>query len=277
MPEIIKVIFLAVIQGISEFLPISSSGHLAIFSRMFDIDPESSLLLAIVLHAGTLLAILIFYFHILKEIVFKFKINILLNVFLGSIPIVIAGITLHLTKTTDFLFNNMYFPGIGLLITGVILIFGHKPPKSKMNDEKNLEEMKIKDSLIIGFFQGLAILPGISRSGSTIASALTRNVKKEDAATFSFLLAVPAITGALVIEIISKLLKNQSLNDSNNIETSLLVLGFAISGIVGYISLRLLLKTLKKNSLAGYGYYCLSIGMITITYQLLTSTTFKFF
>ncbi len=264
--EFIKIIFLAIIQGITEFLPISSSGHLAICENILNSGDGHKILIATVLHAGTLLSILIFYRKILKGLIQKDKRNIIINIIVASIPIGVIGISLHLSGLTDSLFNNMYFPGIGLFFTGIILLLASDKKKNAENAIQ-LEKMSIKTSMIIGCFQGLAILPGISRSGTTIATALKLKVNKESAATFSFLIAIPAIAGASTVEMISTLTKHNL--EITGINWSALGVGFAVSAIVGYFALKILLKAVKRGSLKGYAIYCFCLGTFAVVYKLM--------
>ncbi len=262
--EFTKIILLAIIQGVTEFLPISSSGHLAICEKVLDVGEGHRILIATVLHAGTLLSILVFYRETLIDLLKFQKRNVIINIIVASIPIGIIGVSLHFSGLTEKLFNNMYFPGIGLILTGIILFVASDKKKNAENNIK-LEDITIKTSLLIGIFQGLAVLPGISRSGSTIASALKLKVSKEAAATFSFLIAIPAIAGASIVEMASTIMKHDI--ETVGIDWSVLGSGFIVSGIVGYFSLKILLKAVKKGSLRGYACYCFALGIATVFYK----------
>ncbi len=185
---------------------------------------------------------------------------------MASIPIGVIGMSLHFSGLTDSLFNNMYFPGIGLFLTGIILFLASNKKKNAKNSIQ-LENMTIKTSLIIGCFQGLAILPGISRSGSTIATALKLKITKESAATFSFLIAIPAIAGASTVEMISTLTKHNL--ELESVNWSALGVGFAVSAIVGYFALQLLLKAVQRGSLKRYAIYCFCLGTFAVVYKLM--------
>ena len=262
--EYFKVIFLAVLQGITEFLPISSSGHLAITQHLLGISEDSSLFLAVLLHAGTLLAIIVYYFKELLSLLLKKNHRIILLLIVGTIPAGIMGVLIKGTGITDNLFSNLFIPGFGLLITGSLLKWGMN---TKNEGTKELKDLKIKDSVIVGLFQAFAIFPGISRSGSTIVGSISQKLKRTDAATFSFLLAIPAIGGAAFVEILSYIKKSHMFSDP--IPTFALILGFIISAVVGYFSLKILLRSLKKGSLTPYAYYCFILGGIVIIWQLI--------
>jgi undecaprenyl-diphosphatase len=261
---VFKIIFLAVLQGITEFLPISSSGHLAICQSILGISEDSSMLLVIVLHAGTLVAIVIFYFRVLIDLLKKENHKIVVLVFIGTIPAGIFGVLIKLTGFADIAFSNLILVGVCLLITASLLKWG----MNAEDGEKEIKDLSFKQALIVGVFQAFALFPGISRAGTTIIGSIIQKLKRSEAATFSFLLAIPAIGGAAFVEILSSILKPGSVGEE--ISLSLLTLGFVLSGVVGYFSLKILLKSLKKGNLNIYAYYCFSLGAIVILWQLIT-------
>ena len=263
MTPFLKIIFLAVVQGITEFLPISSSGHLAILQDLFNIKGNETLLISVVLHAGTLVAILIFYFKEIIQMLTPTKRKAILIIIIGSIPAGIIGVLIKGTRLDDIIFANMLIPGIGLLITAFLLKYG----MGKSGGTKVITDLTIKDSLFVGLFQAFAILPGISRAGSTISGSLIKKLKTTEAATFSFLLAVPAIAGATFVEIASHLFKSQE-KLHQVIPNSALVLGFIISIIIGYFSLKVLIHILKRGKLNIFAYYCFFLGITVIAWQL---------
>lgn len=254
----IKVIFLACVQGVTEFLPVSSSGNLAVFENLLGIHSESALTLTIVLHAGTLLAIIIFYLKTIIWVLKKKNWIVIFYIILGSIPAGIVGIALKKSGAADLFFSNLIVPGIGLLITGSFLMFIFK----KRETGKTLKEITPINAIIIGIFQAIAIVPGISRSGSTISAATMQKIEQKEAATFSFLLAIPAIGGAAFLELISCLKKGNTSPEA--ISSQILLVGFIISAIVGYFSLILLIKSLKKGTLRPYSYYCFCLGAFAL-------------
>jgi len=263
MHELLKILILAAVQGCAEFLPISSSGHLAILSNLMDVQ-SNVLTLTIVLHAGTLLAILVYYFKFLLSLIKKKDYRLLMLVVVSTIPTVVIGMLLRKSELDELLFNNLIFPGVGLIVTGIILLNGLKGSGS---NDIEVHSMTIKKALAIGVAQGLAIFPGISRSGSTISAALKLGIRSEDAATFSFMLAIPVIAGASLLELISGVEHNSA--DLSAIRLEHLTLGFIVSAVVGFYSLKLLISTLKKNKLTGYAYYCITVGTLVIMWTLL--------
>jgi len=262
MPELIKVIILAVVQGFAEFLPISSSGHLAILGQFMKLD-SNVLTLTVVLHAGTLLAILVYYFRFLADLIRQRDKKLMILVAVSTIPTVTMGLLLRQSGYDEVLFNNLIFPGIGLLVTGIIILNGLS---HKRENDIEVHSMTLSKALAIGIAQGFAIFPGISRSGSTISVALKLGIRKEDAATFSFMLAIPVIAGASMLEIISGLEHNSG--DLSALGLEHLAIGFIVSAVVGYLSLKLLIAILKKNKLTGFAYYCIGLGTCVIGWSL---------
>ena len=258
----IKVIFLAVLQGITEFLPISSSGHLAVCQNILGIKDESSVLLAVILHAGTLLAIIIYYFKVLIGLLNKKNHRIILLIIIGTIPAGIFGILIKKAGFVDAIFSNMLIPGIGLLITASLLKWG----MNRNEGTNEIKDLSFIQALTVGLFQAFAIFPGISRSGSTIVGSVSQKLKRSEAATFSFLLAIPAIGGAALIEILSYIKNPHSIGEQFPGLT--LIIGFIISAVVGFFALKILLRSLKKGSLKVYAYYCFALGTIIIIWQI---------
>jgi len=220
---------------------------------------------SIVLHAGTLIAILVFYSNEIIQLFMQKKWKTFVIIVIGSIPAGIFGILIKGTGLDDVIFSNMLIPGIGLIITAIILRFGVK----SSGGTRNIDSLTVKESLYIGLFQAFAIFPGISRSGSTIAGALVKKLKSTEAATFSFLLAIPAIAGAIFVELASHVMKSSLELSSQSIPNSALILGFFISAIIGYFSLKILINILKKDKLNMFAYYCFTLGIIVIIWKLI--------
>jgi undecaprenyl-diphosphatase len=252
----VQAVFLAIVQGLTEFLPVSSSGHLVILQKLLDFS-QPPVIFDILVHVGTLGAIL-FYFKkqlisILKGI-FKKKdaeLKIFYFVLIGSLPAGVIGFFLQ--HYIEQIFDSLRLVGFSLLITAGIL-FSSKFIKAPGKDFKYLNW---KNTLFIGFFQALAILPGVSRSGSTIISGLWQDFKRETAFLFSFYLAIPAILGALVLQI-------PDLFSQAGADFSKGLLGMIVAGIVGYFSLSILERTLKSAKLHWLGLYCLILGLIVL-------------
>lgn len=259
--SLLFVIFMAVIQGIAEFLPISSSGHLAILGRLFAFDAKTNATLNIILHAGTLLAIIVYYFKELINILKKYDFNLIGKLIVATIPVGIAGIAVKAMAWDESIFNDLFVPGIGFLITATLLLWGQKN-----KEQKSLDKLTFKQSLLIGLAQAIAVLPGISRAGSTISAGLKCGLAKADAARFSFLLAIPAIGGVVFVKMLM-LLKNTKLT-LHSLNVSYLAIGFIVSALVGYFSLRLLLKLLKRGDFKYFAWYLYALGLITLAWAI---------
>lgn len=262
--SLIFIIFMAIIQGIAEFLPISSSGHLAILGRLFAFDAETNATLNIVLHAGTLLAIIVYYFKELINIFKKYDFDLIGKIIIATIPVGVVGIIVKSMAWDESIFNNLFVPGIGFLITATILLWGQK---SKGN--KTLDKLSFKQSILIGLAQAIAVFPGISRAGSTISAGLKCGLAKADAARFSFLLAMPAIGGVVLVKIFL-LLKNNKFT-LHSLSTSDLAIGFIVSAVVGYFSLRLLLKLLKHGDFKYFAWYLYLLGIATLFWAIVNA------
>ena len=236
---------LAVVQGLTEFLPVSSSGHLALASQIMNI-PEGSLAFDIILHLGTLLAVFAYYWKDITNLckgLFKGErksIILALTLAAGTIPVAVIGYLFG-----DFIASlreSIVFVSSALIVTGFILFVTSKIPKKK---EK--ESVTFKRGLLVGLAQTIAIFPGISRSGTTICAGLSVGLSREEAARFSFLLAIPAILGAAVKE----------LPDASwSIPFSNIIIGFVVSAVVGFAALTLLVKFVKAGKLSRFAWYC---------------------
>lgn len=250
-----QAIFLAVVQGITEFLPVSSSGHLVLFQKIFGMV-KPPVLFDVLLHFGTLLAILFFLkkeiFDLFKN--FRKKKKLWAFLVVGSIPAAVFGYLLN--SKVEQIFNSLFLVGVCWVIFGLILPISQFFRFQKAKLERKIEDVTTKDSLIIGLFQASALFPGISRSGSTIIGAFWRNFSKESAFKLSFLLSIPAILGAVVLE-----LKDGHLDGVSSIEG---LMAIVLSALVGYFSLVLLQKILKSNKFYYFGFYCLILGVFTL-------------
>lgn len=259
--ELIKVGILAVFQGVAEFLPISSSGHLQVLQFLLGFDPESNIFLSVVLHAGTLLAILIFYFSTLWEILQKRQFRLVAAIIIGTIPAGVVGVAIKASGIDGIIFTSLLVPAVGFLFTAFLLLYALKSrPEDEESSALPLAEITMKKALLIGIAQAVAITPGISRSGSTIAAGLKVNLKKADCARFSFLLAIPAIGGAIVLELKDVLTEPGDISAGNVITW---IFGFFVAAAVGYFSLKLLLGMLQKGKLQYFAWYLLGASIFT--------------
>ncbi|MGL6196181.1 MAG: undecaprenyl-diphosphate phosphatase [Thermoguttaceae bacterium] len=261
MEKLIETLILAIVQGIGEFLPISSSGHIIAVNDLFLVCGLSSLpdpvLLGILLHFGTLIAVLVVFWRRIVSL-FTSDRRALALILVGTIPAVIIGLPLEKyckPLLESSLLTGFCFIGTAFLLLYTIKIEKHEPGKLQYRN------MSFFDALFIGLFQGIAILPGFSRSGFTIVAGLFRKLKREEAATFSFLLAIPVIGGKGLLEIF-KLLKNSGTDKSSDF--ALLFLGMFASFVVGIISLIWLLKWLKQGKLHYFAYWLFVVGPLVI-------------
>ncbi|MEZ6091181.1 MAG: undecaprenyl-diphosphate phosphatase [Pirellulaceae bacterium] len=250
-----EMILLAIIQGIAEFLPISSSGHLVIFGKLIGVAEESATV-NIVLHAGTLASILVVYWRRIINLLTEDR-RVIPLLIVGTIPAGIAGIII---KTQyESVLESPLVAGWMLLITGgLLLLLKQIPDKSE-----RYQSLPWSKAFEVGMFQALALMPGISRSGSTIVGGRLLGLSKEDAVTFSFLLAIPAILGATVLE-----LKDLAESGMSAARITPLVVGAAVAFIVGIFALRWLIAWSRQGRLHLFAYWCIPVGIATIIWQL---------
>ena len=251
---------LAVIQGITEFLPVSSSGHLVLLGKLFGFTGSENMTLGILLHAGSLFAIVAFYFKTLIGFFKKDQLHLMAMVILGSVPAGVAGVALEVSGVNTELFSNPAAVGLCLWITATILRFTSKPSLCAKCEPVELKKITLKQTLIIGFAQMFAILPGVSRSGSTIAAGVLCGVKREDAATFSFLLATPAICGAILLEIL-KFFKHGAVIQGS---ASALIAAVIISAVTSFGALKLLVNIVKRGKLVWFSWYLYAAGALAL-------------
>lgn len=275
MAELIQAIILGIVQGISEFVPISSSGHLVIIPWFFGWE-KPSLLFDTILHWGTLVSILMVFWRDFWNITVAvirglgqrsladFNARLGWFIVIGSIPAAVIGLSFK--SFFEALFFSPQSVGFFLLVTGTLLLGSEWLARRMIERKRPLTAMTLRDTIIIGFGQALALAPGISRSGSTIAAGLIAGLNRETAARFSFLLGTPAFFGAGLLELIDAMAEDQA-----NVAAQLpeLIVGFIVSAIVGYISIRFLLAYLRTHSLNVFAYYCYGMGLFVIVLSLL--------
>jgi undecaprenyl-diphosphatase len=252
----LEAFILGLIQGLTEFLPISSTGHLYLGRHLFGLD-EAGLFLDTMLHIGTLLAVFVIYKEELLYIIKKPFSKLTFLLIIGTIPAVVIGLLFK-----DY-FEEISKTGVTIgwefLITGVFLWFAD----GVKNGYKRMNDITYTDALVIGTFQAAAIFPAISRSGLTIVGGLLRKLDRETAAYFSFLLSIPAIAGAIVLQSLD-LLEGKV----ENISASALVIGTVSSALFGYLAVRWMINYLKKHSLKGFAVYVWLLGLIVLTFQM---------
>lgn len=256
MSDFLKVMILAVVQGVTEFLPISSSGHLVVLEHVMGLeDAEQNLYLTILLHAGTLLAILVYYVKDLIALIRKRESRVILLIMIGTAPIVLVG--LFLESYIEDAFGNLWFTILSFLLTALLLLLLHKRTSGKVE----METMTWRAALAIGLMQCVAVLPGVSRSGSTISTATRCGLTGEAAARFSFFLGIPAIGGATLLKFFDVV---RAGSNPTTIALPTLVIGFFVSFVVGYFSLALLIRTLQGGKFHYFGYYCLGLALFLL-------------
>ena len=264
----ISVIILAIIQGIAEFLPISSSAHLIIFREVFGIGKDVisgdlGLTFDIALHLGTALAIIVFFFKDFLNMAIKgftkgVKDNdgkIMWYLIAATVPAALAGVLFE-DVIDNVIREKYYLIAIALIVMGVIIYLVDK----KCPRDKEIKDMTLKDALIIGCSQVFALIPGFSRSGTTIAAGRALHLEREDAAKFSFYLSLPVVMGAVVLQLIKV---DFSIIASN---VSILLVGIVISFIIGILCIRFLLKYLRSNDFKVFMWYRLVLGIGVLIY-----------
>ena len=243
----LDIVILSIIQGITEFIPVSSSSHLLLFSKIKDFN-YMSLEIDVSLHLGSLIAIIIYFW---KDLLNIYKNKILINlIFFGSIPLIICGYFFYNFGIIDYV-RNLRVIAWTTLIFGIILFFADK----QIQNKKIEKDLNLKSIFMIGLFQALSIIPGVSRSGIVISACRFSNFKRVDAAKVSFLLSIPALAGASVLSLIN--MPDKSLDFNLAICLSIL-----FSFIFSYITIKLLLYYLEKFSLKIFVYYRLVLSLL---------------
>lgn len=257
---------LGIIQGLTEYLPVSSSGHLAIGQALFGMsDGEDNLMFTVAVHVATVLSTLVVLWSEIEWIVkgiFKFEMNdemkYALNIVVSMIPVGIVGLFFK-DQVEEIFGSGLLVVGFCLLITASLLTFSYYArPRQK-------EHISWKDALVIGIAQAVAVLPGVSRSGSTIATGIMLGNKKEKLAQFSFLMVIPPILGEALLDVI-KAMKGEAV--MGNIETVPLIVGFVAAFISGCLACKWMINIVKRGKLIYFGIYCAIIGVVTILLSL---------
>jgi undecaprenyl-diphosphatase len=285
--SIIEAIILGAVQGITEFLPVSSSGHLVLLQEIFGIQ-EPTLLFDTMVHVGTLVAVCSVLWKDIWSLLKKIIQPLTLYLIIGTIPAVVAALLFR--GSIEAAFSSTSFLGFAFLITTGLLVFSELFYKRKRNasgdasgdkaDNKDNNEVAVSnegqaevhltgkgpenmtwiDALIIGIFQAVAITPGISRSGATLSAAFIRGLSRDFAVRFSFLLSIPAILGALVLQI-----KDLGSEGSvGGIGAVPLAVGAIVAAVVGFFSIKLMLKIVREKSLLGFALYTGILGILVL-------------
>lgn len=264
-------VILGIIQGLTELLPVSSSAHLVIAQSLIKGFHQPGVLFDVILHLGTLLAVIFFFRKEIFDITMALiplkwrpascchedsgligaRRKLALLIIIGTVPAGIMGVLFR--DEIHRLFESVEITAVMLLITGVLLFASDNIKNANRLEDK----MNIADSVLIGIAQGIALIPGISRSGSTIAFGIFRGIDRETAARFSFLLSIPAITGAAVLE--SRYVTSVPLSDLPTYG-----MGFLMAAVTGFLSLKFLFLILKRKGLKVFAYYCWFAGCVTL-------------
>lgn len=262
----LEALILGLVQGLTEYLPVSSSGHLAIGSALFGIQGEENLAFTIVVHVATVLSTLVILWKEVEWIfrgLFRFEMNretrYVFNILVSMIPIGIVG--LFFKDQVEKIFGSgLLIVGCMLLVTAALLAFSYyAKPRQK-------ENISLKDAFIIGLAQACAVLPGLSRSGTTIATGLLLGDNKAKLAQFSFLMVIPPILGEALLDSI-KALKGEAI--AGDIPAISLVVGFVAAFLSGCVACKWMINIVKKGKLIYFALYCAIVGAITIIFTLI--------
>jgi len=266
--EYIEAVVLGAVQGVAEFLPISSSGHLVILGELIqrstgrEVDPESNLRMNVALHVGTLLSIFWVYRRDLWSL--RKQPKVVAAVILATLPLVAIGLS-PLKDTVEAGFNTPLIAGCCLLVTAGLLASAHRFETERLA----LDDLSPWRAGAIGLFQAIALFPGISRSGSTISGGLLMGFRRDVAANFSFFIAIPAIAGAAILTLKDALAEPDEVAAGSGYELGPILLGTLVSFAVGLLALRWLLRLISQRRLLWFAWYCAAVGSLTILWQLI--------
>lgn len=270
--SIFEAIIQGVLQGITEFLPVSSSGHLALFQHFSKVEAESSGFIMALLHLGTLVAIFVAFretiwalikeaLSMLKDIfTLKFTLKQMNDERKMIVMLIVATLPLVILYPFKSVYDSIVAKG-GLLLLGFCFLYTSAIlfiSDRRDNGKKTVREMSYGNALFIGLFQGIALFPGISRSGSTIGSSLIAGFSKDFAVKFSFILGIPAILGGCLVEI------KEAMETSVPVEILPMAIGFVVAAIVGYLSIKMIDWLVKTDKYKVFAYYTLVVGIITL-------------
>ena len=270
-------ILLGIVQGLAEFLPISSSGHLSVFQNFFGMSQSASenLFFDVLLHLGTLAAVFVAYWSEIKAIILeglamvglrklprgqkpdRLSRRMILFIIAGTLPLIVV---LPVKDVVDGLYSNTIFIGFAFLVTGTLLFLSDRMTRGN----KDLKTSTVVDVLLVGCAQAVAVVPGLSRSGSTIAAGLSRGFSREFAVKFSFLLSIPAVLGANLLSLIDAI--------QVGVDWSLMPMylaGVVTAAVSGYLAICLLKFITQKGSFGAFCYYCWGAGLVTLILSLI--------
>ncbi len=263
-------IILGFVQGVAEFLPISSSGHLSILQNVFGME-EPDNLFNVLLHFATLIAVCVYYWRDIVDMILEFfrgvgalfsrkkqsgpvppARRLVMMVILGTLPLFLV---LPIEDKVEALGGSNLFVGIALLLTGVLLFWSDRMARGR----KDARTATVADALLTGVAQAIAVIPGLSRSGCTIAAGMARGLERKFAVRFSFLLSLPAVLGATLLKVIDVA--------GSSIDSKLLpiyLVGMVVAGVVGYFSIKLVNLLASKGKFGNFAYYCWIVGLAAV-------------
>ncbi len=253
---ILEAFILGIVQGLTEFLPVSSSGHLVLVQKLFGIE-GGVVFFNVAVHLATLFAVCIALWEEVLKLIKKPICKMTGSLVIATVPAVLVGLLLN--DVFDNITASGATVGIGLLVTGTVLLVTIKLKPGT----RNLDNLKWHDALITGLAQAIAIVPGISRSGMTIVANLSLKMKKELAVKFAFLMSIPVILGGFVLE------TYQMISDgSASVEWLPIAIGMIAAGISGYFAIKLFIRTVMKGNLKWFAFYAFAIGLLVLIDQL---------
>lgn len=270
---------LGLVQGLAEFLPISSSGHLALLQNWFGIDETKVLLFTVLLHVGTLISVFIMYWKDIWELIVELVLTIKdlctgkglrmeerpvrklgVMIIVTTIPTAIIGFLFN--DFFDSLYTSVIPIGVGLIITGFLLVFAEKKGES----DRGIKQMNLRNAIFIGTVQGIAICPGISRSGSTLFGSLICDLDRKFAVKFVFLISIPSILGSAILEAPAAIEAGVSLSQLGPV-----LWGMAVAAAAGIFAIKSMIKIVSDKKLSWFSYYVWILGLVVVIYGIVAS------
>ena len=280
----LEAIFLGLVQGLTEFLPVSSSGHLALVQKLFGMK-DVPLMFDVLLHFGTLFAVFAAFWKDILAMLLEFgrmvsslfgrsdskkmplARRLVMLIIVGTLPLVL---TVFLSGIVKQAMQTPLAVGLLLCATGLLLYMANRLPRGEKNEKNAL----VSDALIVGVCQGIAVLPGLSRSGVTISAGLFRKFDRSFAVRFSFLLSVPAVLGATLLSLIGALRTPEVVENAPvymDIAPGFYVVGMIVAALVGYIAIGLVRRLIGRGKFGGFAFYCLGLGLIAVIVSVIPS------
>ncbi len=271
-----EAVVLGLVQGLAEFLPISSSGHLALIQQRFGISDDKVLLFAVLLHVGTLISVFIIYWKDIWELIVELCLTIKdlctgkglrlaerpvrklgVMIIVATIPTAIIGLLFN--DFFDSLYTSVIPIGVGLIITGFLLVFAERMGEGN----RGIQQMNFRNAIFIGLVQGVAICPGISRSGSTLFGSLICNLDRKFAVKFVFLISIPSILGSAVLEAPAAIEAGVTAADVGPI-----LVGMLVAAVSGLVAIKTMIKIVSDKKLSYFSYYVWAVGLIVVLYDI---------